>query len=156
MRSSGRIFFKPWHSNFLYCPHYHYPRLTFSRRLSFLSSLFPSAPIDRVTKPPNLPEPNFQMESPRTKPPPLVGWRSKATGIVHRNACTQAGLATDKFTNTERDVGVQAYLFPDIHDKIVTSNPCRKADLDDVRNEKTLESVVKIQRFYRWDGEVSR
>lgn len=92
------------------------------------------------------------MESPtpatRTKPPVLVGWRSKVTGIVYRNACTQTGLTTDKFTNTGRDVGVQAYFFPDIHDKIVAS-PSKKTNLNDVPNEKTLESVVKIQRFYR-------
>lgn len=76
--------FKPWHSNFLYCPHYHYPRLTFSRRLSFhgfsffFFFSFPSlaAPIDRVTKPPmawtELPngEPNTGHENETTRP----GW----------------------------------------------------------------------------------
>lgn len=45
-------------------------------------------------------------------------------------------------------MGVQAYFFPDIHDKIVAS-PSKKTNLNDVPNEKTLESVVKIQRFYR-------
>lgn len=46
-------------------------------------------------------------------------------------------------------MGVQAYFFPDIHDKIVTSLSNNKANLNDAPNEKTLESVVKIQRFYR-------
>lgn len=44
---------------------------------------------------------------------------------------------------------VQAYFFPDIHDKIVTSLSNNKANLNDAPNEKTVESVVKIQRFYR-------
>lgn len=101
--------------------------------------------------------------STRTKPPPvLIGWRSKVTGIVYRNACTQTGknnryknekraqtdFTTDKFTNTKLDVGVQACFFPDIRDKIVDS-PFKRANLNDASSEKVLESVVKIQRFYR-------
>ncbi|CAK9806126.1 IQ and ubiquitin-like domain-containing protein [Anthophora quadrimaculata] len=101
--------------------------------------------------------------STRETKPFLGGWRSKITGIVYLNACTQTrrnkqnkserGVQTDfqvdKFTNTEYSVGVQANFFPDIRDRLVGSSSKNSSSLEDPSEKKILESVVKIQRFYR-------
>ncbi|CAD1474648.1 unnamed protein product [Heterotrigona itama] len=106
--------------------------------------------------------------------PYLVGWRNKLTGTVYRNTCTQTGknngrndqkaqtnFTIDKFTNTERDVGVQTCANVDVRDRVVQSfrnfkeqrseehSNERESRVRDPSNEKILESVVKIQRFYR-------
>lgn len=102
----------------------------------------------------------------------LAGWRNKLTGAVYRNTCTQTGknngrndqnaqtnFTIDKFTNTERDVGVQTCV--NVRDGVVQSfrnfkkqrskEPSneRESRVEDPSDEKVLESVVKIQRFYR-------
>ncbi|XP_076659078.1 IQ motif and ubiquitin-like domain-containing protein [Halictus rubicundus] len=90
--------------------------------------------------------------------PCLGGWRHKVTGAIYWSACTQTGpqedgmtvertaqteYLVDKCTVTHRDVGVQSCCFPDATDRFIESSP------PDHSPEKILESVVKIQRFYR-------
>ena len=101
----------------------------------------------------------------------LAGWRNKLTGAVYRNACTQTGrnngendrkaqtnFTIDEFTNTERDVGVQTCSNVDgvvqsfrNFKKRRLKEPAneRESRVKDPSNGKILESVVKIQRFYR-------
>lgn len=102
----------------------------------------------------------------------LVGWRNKLTGAIYRNACTQTGknnerendheaqtnFTIDKFTNTERDVGVQTCSNVDgvvqslrnfKKQRLKEPSNERESRVKDPSNGKILESVVKIQRFYR-------
>ncbi|XP_078048820.1 IQ motif and ubiquitin-like domain-containing protein [Augochlora pura] len=107
--------------------------------------------------------------------PCLAGWRHKATGTVYWNACTQTGphqddgttvervaqteYLVDKCTVTQQDVGVQSCSFPDARDKLLqaftfdhgpkTAAKVASPPKDSARNGRILESVVKIQRFYR-------
>ncbi|XP_043256891.1 IQ and ubiquitin-like domain-containing protein [Colletes gigas] len=90
--------------------------------------------------------------------PFLGGWRNRLTGTVYCNACTQTRInrqdvserttqtefSTDKCTDTPCNVTVQANSFPDKRDRLLEATSFK-----DPRNEKILESVVKIQRFYR-------
>ncbi|XP_026674825.1 IQ and ubiquitin-like domain-containing protein [Ceratina calcarata] len=100
------------------------------------------------------------MENPTSETKPFLGgWRSKVTGIIYLNAYAQTErkknerrvqteFTMDKFTNMERNIGVQTNFFPDVRDRLVKStlkDPSFKRDTD----ERVLESVVKIQRFYR-------
>ncbi|XP_076245970.1 uncharacterized protein LOC143186282 [Calliopsis andreniformis] len=102
-----------------------------------------------------------------TKPKPFLGgWRSKATGIVYCHACTQTGqdgqdsdekitqtvFTADKSTATRRDASVQVDFFPDVRDRFLEARKSRSTQdwsFKDPSKEKILESVVKIQRFYR-------
>lgn len=101
-----------------------------------------------------------------TKPKPyLGGWKSKATGIVYCHACTQTGrngqdtkevvaqtaFTADKCTAAQRDVAVQVNSFPDVRDRLLEARrPPQDSSFKSPPDEKILESVVKIQRFYRW------
>nr|XP_031839450.1 IQ and ubiquitin-like domain-containing protein [Nomia melanderi] len=93
------------------------------------------------------------------------GWRHKVTGAIYWNASTQTGRRgtvervaqtehlVDEWTVTQRDVGVQSCTFPDARDRLVEARPTSSSPdrsfKDSSRNRKILESVVKIQRFYR-------
>ncbi|CAL7946195.1 unnamed protein product [Xylocopa violacea] len=102
------------------------------------------------------------MENPTTTARPFLGgWRSKVTGTVYYNASTQTGrnadrkekrvqtrFTADKFTNMERDAGVQTGFHRGARDRLDGST-LEDSSLKDPSNEKILESVVKIQRFYR-------
>ncbi|XP_076635477.1 IQ motif and ubiquitin-like domain-containing protein [Colletes latitarsis] len=96
--------------------------------------------------------------------PFLGGWRNRLTGTVYCNACTQTRInrqdvrerttqtefSTDKCTDTPCNVTVQANSFPDARDRLLeATSASRDSSFKDPRNEKILESVVKIQRFYR-------
>ncbi|XP_033328951.2 IQ motif and ubiquitin-like domain-containing protein [Megalopta genalis] len=106
--------------------------------------------------------------------PCLGGWRHKATATVYWNACTQTGpqhgattvervaqteYLVDKSTVTQQDVGVQSCSFPDARDKLLeaftfdhgsrTAAEVASPPKDSARNRRILDSVVKIQRFYR-------
>lgn len=99
--------------------------------------------------------------------PFLGGWRRKATGTVYCNACTQtarSGRVTsdrnsqtdsfaDKCTDTRRHVAVQVDSFPDARDRLMAAGkPSQDPRFKEPSNEKIAESVVKIQRFYRWSN----
>lgn len=93
----------------------------------------------------------------------LVGWKHKLTGTIYRNMCTQTGkhdgkndkrtqtnFMMDKFTNVECDVEVQTNFFPNVRDRFIKSfRNFKEPRFKDYSNEKILESIVKIQRFYR-------
>ncbi|XP_054006767.1 IQ and ubiquitin-like domain-containing protein [Hylaeus anthracinus] len=100
---------------------------------------------------------------------PYMGrWRSKLTRTICRDACTQTmtddqingyegnerttqtEFLVDKFTNTLCNVTIQTNYFPDTRDRLVEAKSGSwRSGLKDPSNEKILESVVKIQRFYR-------
>ncbi|XP_076279970.1 IQ motif and ubiquitin-like domain-containing protein [Lasioglossum baleicum] len=101
--------------------------------------------------------------------PCLGGWRHKATGAIYWNACTQTGqhgttveriaqteYLVDKSTVTQQDVGVQSCCFPDARDRFIEPflpdrSPEQGSKVPSPREDsgRILESVVKIQRFYR-------
>ncbi|XP_017799011.1 PREDICTED: IQ and ubiquitin-like domain-containing protein [Habropoda laboriosa] len=140
--------FKPWHSNFLYYPHYHYPIVPFTG--------YP-----------------YSMENPASKTKGFLGgWRSKVTGTVYCNACTQTGgnegnvsstgnegrkenekrrVETDfrvnKFTNTGYNVAVQAEFFPDIRDRLVGSSSKNTSSGFTGEEESPLEERVSVSQL---------
>ncbi|XP_076178136.1 IQ motif and ubiquitin-like domain-containing protein [Ptiloglossa arizonensis] len=80
----------------------------------------------------------------------LAGRWNGSIGTVYRNACTQTEFSFDKCTETPCDVTVQADSFPDARDRLLEARSApRDSSFKDPSNEKILESVVKIQRFYR-------
>ncbi|XP_034172631.2 IQ motif and ubiquitin-like domain-containing protein isoform X1 [Osmia lignaria lignaria] len=102
----------------------------------------------------------------RSTRPFLGGWRSKVTGIIYYNACTQTGrhdrdtkeervqteFQVDKFTDMQRDVGLQVNFYPDVRDRLLEArghSQRSKESYQDPGDERILKSVVKIQRFYR-------
>ncbi|XP_029035734.2 IQ and ubiquitin-like domain-containing protein isoform X2 [Osmia bicornis bicornis] len=102
----------------------------------------------------------------RSTRPFLGSWRSKVTGIIYYNACTQTGrhgrdtkeervqteFQVDKFTDMQRDVGLQVNFYPDVRDRLLEArghSQRSKESCQDPGDEKILKSVVKIQRFYR-------
>ncbi|XP_012144653.2 IQ motif and ubiquitin-like domain-containing protein [Megachile rotundata] len=97
--------------------------------------------------------------------PFLGGWRSKVTGKLYYNVYTQTDknertaekraqteFTVDKFTDMQRDVGLQVNFFPDVRDRLLeASSHSRQSpgSRQDPVDERILNSVVKIQRFYR-------
>jgi len=108
----------------------------------------------------------------RTKPF-LGGWRNTITGLIYHNACTQtcSGKTKSRITQTvaavdtvtdivhDQAVQVEAMQFlPDTRDKIIvsgissfrTSAPIKEIkSLSHQDNNRILDSVVKIQKYYR-------
>lgn len=111
----------------------------------------------------------IQDHDPKAKPF-LGGWKDTVTGLIYHNACTQThdGSTTrsritqtitvvDAVTDVAHDQAVQVDFLPDVRDKIIspgissfltpTTEEVKPLPRQD--NSSILDSVIKIQKYYR-------
>lgn len=99
--------------------------------------------------------------------PFLGGWRNIVTGLIYHNACTQTRsdgtrsritqtvTVVDTVTDVVHDQAVQVearQLLPDVRDRIIAPGISfiKTSEAKSCRdNSRILDSVVKIQKYYR-------
>ncbi|XP_072743924.1 IQ motif and ubiquitin-like domain-containing protein [Anoplolepis gracilipes] len=109
----------------------------------------------------------IQDHDPRAKPF-LGGWRNTVTGLIYHNACTQTHgdcttrsritqtiTVVDAVTDVVHDQAVQVEFLPDVRDKIISPGISSFPATEEAKpltcqdNSSILNSVIKIQKFYR-------
>lgn len=111
----------------------------------------------------------IQDHDPKAKPF-LGGWRNTVTGLIYHNACTQThgGCTTksritqtiavvDAITIVVHDQAIQVEFLPDVRDKIISPETFSflTPAMEETKplvcqdNNSILDSVIKIQKYYR-------